>query len=466
MKRPAYIPVIRVGDSVCKVEGARELFHEIDDKLAVEVKGAYYAKQNRPGWDGKWHPFDLLRGTFPTGLLRRVRRAIPTAQVIDKRVKPPQYDLNPDILKGITLTEYQLAGVIGILEEGRGVVGIGTGGGKTEVGIAVGMHVPGKCVFIVHRRDALAQTVERIKLRTGDDAARIGDGMWEDRAANDDTKFVVAMPQTAGLDLKLFRAQCGDASVIVLDEVHRTGGAASWYKVSQYIPAYYRVGLTGTPETGDAVKDRRLEASTGPVLLRVRASDLADAGILVHARVIFHRVSNMPVPGDYMTARRALIEDNEKRNNLIVQLASDATRNGERVLIICDTKRHERRIAEVLRGTGLRCTVLHGGHATGLRMQAKRELRAGVLEVVLCTPIWDDSIDLPELDTVILAAGGRSGLRVLQRIGRALRKSPGKEKATIHDFYDTGNRIMESHSIARQRACKKEGFEIVKGEPR
>ncbi len=70
-------------------------------------------------------------------------------------------------------------------------------------------------------------------------------------------------------------------------------------------------------------------------------------------------------------------------------------------------------------------------------------------------------VDIPELQVVILAAGGKSAVRVIQRAGRALRKCVGKKKATIHDFFDTGSIYLIKHSRNRMATCKAEGFELV-----
>ena len=473
------IPIIRVRNSVSKLEAPRDVLHHVDGMLAVEPPGSHWAREVRPGWDGKWHPIDILSGRFPTGLLSRVREIVPVATIEDERTKPDQRELDPYVLlamhgepsierngeQRLIPRDVQLAGIIGVLEHGRGIVGIATGGGKTEIALLLAAHVPGKCVIIVHRKDALHQTAERIRNRLDEQAALIGDGLWHDSTGDREKKFVVAMPQTIKLDPTRFRTEVADANVLVLDEIHRTSGAAAWYKIAQGIPAYYRIGITATPETGDPVKDLRLEAATGPILIRVRAGELADAGVLARCRVIYHRIDTVPESDDWIQIQRELIQDNRARNWKIVELTIAEAREGRRTLIICDTRRHLRKIAEILRGEDLRSTELHGGHSSYVRRAAKADLRTGAVEVVLATPVWDDSIDIPELDTVILAAGGKSSTRVIQRIGRALRKTKQKTTATVHDFFDTGHRAVRKHSVARQKACKREGFEIVKTEP-
>ena len=119
------------------------------------------------------------------------------------------------------------------------------------------------------------------------------------------------------------------------------------------------------------------------------------------------------------------------------------------------------RAAERLAGESVRSKLLTGKHAGAVRTEARKDFRTGALEVLIATPIFDEGVDLPELDVIVLAAGGKSAVRLLQRIGRSLRLSPGKTHAMIHDFLDSGNRYTLGHSMGRLKACKKEGFEMV-----
>lgn len=454
---------IYVQNAVSKVVAPYSVCSQVDKALAVEVEGAHFARRHRPGWDGKWHPFDKIRGTFPTGLLQNVREILPLAEVVNERTKPQASPYRDDLLNGITLRDHQKQAILKTLEDGRGILALATAAGKTEVGIAIACLVPGPCVWVVHRKDLLQQTVERIEARTGEKAARAGDGAWDEPRG----KFRVVMPQTVSLDVKRFREENKDANVIILDECHRTGGAARWYRVAQSIPAYYRIGLTGTPDTGDAVRDLRLQAATGPILVRVRAKELAEKGYAVPCKIMIHKVAvpDGELPefrrGDWHAIRRHFIEDHPARNRKIVHLTLDAVGRGQSVLVICDTVRHARKIAERLAGESVRSKLLTGKHAGRTRTEARKDFRTGALEVLIATPIFDEGVDLPELDVIVLAAGGKSAVRLLQRIGRSLRVSPGKTHAMVHDFLDTGNRYTMGHSMARLKACKKEGFEMV-----
>jgi superfamily II DNA or RNA helicase len=448
-----------LGNSETKVDCDRSLLFQLDKELSVQDPGAFFARRHNPGWDGFWHFVNIYKRTFPTGLLDRVKKIFPLAKIVDKRVRPPVVPYNPKMLPGIELLEYQHEAIQKALSQANGILALSVGAGKTECGISIGCHVHGLCVWIVHRKDLLHQTVERIKLRTGIDAAVIGDGAWSD--ITKDTKFLVVMPQSALKDIETFSYQVENATSMIADECHTASAANEWYKLAQLIPAHFRIGLTGTPDIGDKVRERRLEATTGNLLMQIRAGEMAEIGRVVPARVIYHKVHNQPVYGlDWMQVRRVLIEENPERNAMIVELAMREAKDGKKVLVICDTIRHARVIAEVLNGESVRSMMLTGKHNSGLRSQAKKEFRSGVLEVMITTPIWDVGVDIPELEVVILAAGGKSAVRVIQRAGRAIRTSRGKSEAIIHDFFDTGSRYTMKHSMSRMQACKREGFEI------
>ena len=72
---------------------------------------------------------------------------------------------------------------------------------------------------------------------------------------------------------------------------------------------------------------------------------------------------------------------------------------------------------------------------------------------------------MPILNTVINCSGGKSGIAVIQRIGRALRTHHSKDKATIYDFNDIFSSKLEKHSNERMKVIKKEGHKIIELAP-
>jgi len=77
--------------------------------------------------------------------------------------------------------------------------------------------------------------------------------------------------------------------------------------------------------------------------------------------------------------------------------------------------------------------------------------------VVICTVVWKEGIDIPSLDCVINAAGGKSEIATLQAIGRGLTKIEGKDETEIIDFLDP-YKFLAQHAIMRLQIYVKMGW--------
>jgi len=382
-------PIIKVGNCVSRVENVeRHLLYGLDTAMAIPFPGAAYMMRARPGFDGLWHPFDCGTGKFPTGLVGSVRKLLPLAIIEDLRERPQVLPLDRNIL-GLRLRDYQFQSVKtffamdrGVLS-GRGVLQLAMAAGKTITFLAIAAHIPGKCVIILHRKDLLHQWREEIQKIMHIEPACIGDGAWDDRIGEPGTKFVIAMPQTIGKSLTEFRSKIQDVKLLGIDECQRMG-ASSWYAVAQHVPAYFRCGLSGTiPE--DPVKAGRLKATTGGILIKAGAVQLAKMGFLSPCTVVLHRITNPGVFGNWHTIRRQLIEDNTGRNNAIVEIVMEEVAKGKRVLVFFDTIRHARIVKNQLVAHEVDVRMVTGKDSSASRNEARSDLKTGRLSVALAS---------------------------------------------------------------------------------
>ena len=86
-------------------------------------------------------------------------------------------------------------------------------------------------------------------------------------------------------------------------------------------------------------------------------------------------------------------------------------------------------------------------------------MKDGFTDVLVASKIFDQGVDIPELDALILAGSGKSTGRALQRIGRVIRKYPGKEKAIVIEFMDNC-KYLKNHSEVRMESIKPKKFQI------
>lgn len=100
-----------------------------------------------------------------------------------------------------------------------------------------------------------------------------------------------------------------------------------------------------------------------------------------------------------------------------------------------------------------------------LEVDSYQNFLSGIGVVAHNSRIYNESADLPILNVVVNCSGGKSGIAVIQRIGRALRTHHSKDRAIIYDFNDIFSAKLEKHSDERVKVIKKEGHKIVEINP-
>ena len=98
---------------------------------------------------------------------------------------------------------------------------------------------------------------------------------------------------------------------------------------------------------------------------------------------------------------------------------------------------------------------LSGDDNLAKRTAVLNAVRNKQCKILLGTTIFDEGLDIPSADCLILAGAGKSSTRALQRIGRVLRKHPGKERAYIFDFLDS-TPIFRRQAAVRKKLYKTE----------
>ena len=217
--------------------------------------------------------------------------------------------------------------------------------------------------------------------------------------------------------------------------------------------AHHRFGLSATPYRDDR-QDLLLEAALGPKLYRANASVLIQKGYLVPPRIRYHAVPAFKVVtgrADYQEVYQHYIVNNKRRNGMIAEQALALAGQGRSVLILVSQVAHGEALRELLPDVPL----VQGSDSAGHRHHIFRELQDRRRLIVIATTLADEGLDIPSLRAVILASGGKSETRALQRVGRALRTAPGKTEALVVDFFDNAP-FLKEHSMARLELFRNE----------
>jgi len=154
--------------------------------------------------------------------------------------------------------------------------------------------------------------------------------------------------------------------------------------------------------------------------------------------------------------KQAIIE-NSHRNNKIVELAERFIKSGRKILILVKQIKHGKMLENLIHES----IFMYGETGKKKRKAHLDKMRKGEPQITIASVIFDEGIDVRPLDTLILAGGGKSPTRALQRIGRILRPYEGKKGAIAVDFMDNC-KYMQSHSKKRLSIYRtEEEFEII-----
>ncbi len=463
----AEIAVLEVVRTEAKVMAPRAKYMHTH-KLYLRTRG-------KKGWDGKTsiiskpHPVNHS-SNFPTGLLPhiygKVTATIPKGDVTfnDLRVVTPGV-VGQHSLK---LRDYQQAAFdagLGNTFAGmpwpRGVQKIATGGGKTELAVAMYEATQVPTVFIVHRKHLVKQAIDRFK-KYGITAGQIGDSVFDPQPQG----ITVATIQTLHNVLKQGdKAKINEfitAQQVFFDEAHLC--AAKLDKGNQFIllsrqfrHAFMRWGLTATPFMKDEYSNQLLMGATGDVVYTISNDALIKAGHLTEPKVTIIRMAPVSGPKKWPAVYESAIVLNHDRN---LRIITELKKLPTPCIVMCTRITHADILSNLAKKQGIVLPVVQGSTSTEERTKVVSNLQSGKLKHIIATTVFDEGLDLPELAAIILAGGGKSKVAMLQRMGRGLRRASRKKVFRLVDFYDTSGYIMRNHSKLRKATWLEEGFDI------
>ena len=190
-----------------------------------------------------------------------------------------------------------------------------------------------------------------------------------------------------------------------------------------------------------------IEAAAGYKILKVDSSYLIQKDYLVRPRIYFIPITSHQRSKRYIrypTVYTNEIVENQVRNQIISEIAKRYASEELTVLILVTQIKHGKILNTLLPDA----ILLTGKDRSGFRTQTLDALREGTQKIVIATTLADEGLDIPGLQVLIQAGAGKSETRALQRIGRALRKTPTKNKAIVIDFFDHAP-FLELHSRRR-----------------
>lgn len=465
----------------------------LDRELSFDVQGAKYMAAyrgyfNKDGqyvkWDGKQR---LLKDNleFSTGLLQRVeefyKKDNRAYQLIDQR-QSKTVEASIDIIKKLKALgkepyPYQLETIEATKQRDHGIIRLATGGGKTIVAALMTANFGKKTIIYVIGKDLLYQIHQLFTSLFDQKIGIIGDGLCEIHDINVASIWTVG--QAVGLKksgiaedsvddekdvdpqrYKDVRAMMQAAKVHIFDECH-VAACKTIQEIANHINPEHIYGMSASPWRDDGA-DMLIECVLGKPIINISASNLISQGYLVKPIIKFLKVPPYAEKGKkhFQTIYKNYVVENEVRNSYIVKGAEKLVEQGYQTLVLYNSVQHGVVLFEEL-SKKLPCVLLSGKDNSETRSIAKQNLEDGKVNCIIASRIFDIGIDLPSLSGLVIASSGKSSVRALQRVGRVIRKHPGKKQAAILDFYDQAP-FLKEHAMQRKKIYSSEpDFEVI-----
>lgn len=309
-----------------------------------------------------------------------------------------------------------------------------------------------KLLFVAHRQEILKQAQ-----RTYRDVMQ--DGAFGELYVGEhkpkDWKHVFASVQSlAALGIDQLEPEFFD--VVVIDEFHHAM-APTYRRLLDYLQPQQLLGLTATPERGDGV-DVAQQFFDGRTASELRLWDALDADLLVpfHYFGVSDDVDLSQVQwkrGNYDTAQlNMLYTGNEARAGKVIRELRDKVTSTEymRAIGFCVSVQHAHYMAEVFNRAGIASIAVDGGTDDAARATALERLRRREINCIFAVDLFNEGLDLPQVDTILLLRPTQSATIFLQQLGRGLRRAEGKAVLTVMDFI--GQQRREFRFDLRYRA--------------
>lgn len=407
--------------------------------------------------------YDRVDDSYPAGFTRMLVKAATahgfTCQVADARQRPTSARL--PLPQG--LRDYQVETCEAGLRRTRGVIWAATGAGKTQIAMGWVESVPLRWLFLVNQTQLGNQARDRYRSFCGADSGVIAEGVWKpDTAAHSLTVATfqslyskIKQPASSA-DYQLGVKYLESVQGVIIDECHVLP-ADSFRKVLEFTPeAYYRLGLSATPLARGDRKSMYLIGCLGSVIHRISAKTLIEAGVLARPIIRLRRHYQESDKKSWQAAYNEVIAKGKARNQLIVDMAELAAKPC--IVFVRDLDQGQW-LAKRLSKRGSLVEYVDGQTPTKQREAMVQRLERGETDILVASVVMNQGIDVPQLRSIVMAAGGSSTVATLQRVGRGMRRVPGKDTVEIWDVYDEGNKWLERHTRDRIASYDTEEYE-------
>lgn len=312
--------------------------------------------------------------------------------------------------------------------EDKGLLISATGTGKTYLSaFDVKNLKPERMLFIAHRKTILKKAKYTFESIIKNKKMAI---YGEESIA--DADYIFAMIQTLNKKEHLERFSKNYFNYIIIDEVHHSG-AKTYQNLINYFKPDFLLGMTATPERSDDFDIYRLFDHN--IAYEIRLYDALRENLLCPFH--YFGVSDITIDGECIDNKTSIKNLTlEQRIDHIIEKSRYYGYSGEKLHGLMFVSRVEEAniLTEKFNERGIKSIALTGEHGDNARENAIEKLENGEIEYIITVDIFNEGIDIPCVNQVILLRPTESSIVYIQQLGRGLRKNENKEFVVVLDF--------------------------------
>lgn len=312
--------------------------------------------------------------------------------------------------------------------EDKGLLISATGTGKTYLSAFDVKNVkPERMLFIAHRKTILKKAKYTFESIIKNKKMAV---YGEENIA--DADYIFAMVQTLNKKEHLERFPKNYFNYIIIDEVHHSG-AKTYQSIINYFKPDFLLGMTATPERSDDFDIYRLFDHN--IAYEIRLYDALRENLLCPFH--YFGVSDITIDGECIDNKTSIKNLTlEQRIDHIIEKSRYYGYSGEKLHGLMFVSRVEEAniLTEKFNERGIKCIALTGEHGDNARENAIEKLENGEIEYIITVDIFNEGVDIPCVNQVILLRPTESSIVYIQQLGRGLRKNENKEFVVVLDF--------------------------------
>ena len=427
----------------------QHILYELQNAFSFDVEGASFSPAYRKKyWDGKIRLLNMQHQTLPAGLTYRLCKwcdrhgytwdfkdnqfyGLPYEQ--DEIVFEEGVELFMEKISSVKPRKYQIDTVFRALKEYRKTIVSPTGSGKSLMIYSIARYLKSiqkRCLIVVPSKSLVEQMTKDF-VDYGWDVENIHK-IYQGHSLDTSAPVTITTWQSVyGLDKSWFRQFDG----VIGDECHQYKSKSLQGIMKKCPDAKWRYGFTGTLD-GKQVHKLMLEGLFGPVYKTTSSTDLMNKGFLAKLKVEIITLKHDHQKFDNYNDEIEFIGLMEDRNKFVSNLAT--TLQGNVLVLFTRVEKHGIPLHDLTKSkTNRPVHLIYGDTKVDVREEVRSLCETSNDNIILGSyGTMSTGINIKNLHHVVFASPSKSRIRVLQSIGRGLRKAKGKESVLLYDIAD------------------------------